>query len=669
MKLSIPKPALAIGGIVAACTAFADNEIHPVENVLVFAHPLSDKGVAQANVVLEGEALQRSLAVNLGATLAKQAGIHSAAFGEAVGRPVIHGLSGPRVRIMEDRIDTLDVSVTSGDHAVGVEPFVAERIEVLKGASSILYGSGAIGGVVNVHTGRIPQQLSDAAISGGFEVRRNNNNQGNTTALKLNGGYKKFAWHIDDTRKHGDNYRIPGFATSAAQRELTPVANPNTQVSGSLPGSNFDSEASAVGASYIGERSLIGVAFSTIAADYGLPGDHGGSTDTPQLVLEQDRVDVEWQLDEPFANFSSLNVRLGVNDYAHQEVEPDGEVASVFDNKAWELRTELRYDSDNWTTVTGVQHTGRQFSAVGEEAFIAPVDTRDSGVFIVAERAFNGFDIETGLRVGTVEHEPLLATNKQFTSYSASLGVVLPLTDSTTLSFSADRSSRAPVAEELFSDGPHLVTNSFERGNEALDNENASNLSATFTYRSEQQFLTVTAYSTDFDDFIFQSNSGLIEDGLPVFVYEQADARFYGVDLNAGLGLIDNGDRSLQLTAVFDYVNAKLTRGSNRQLPRTPPMRFGVGLEGHWGGASAAVDYLHVSTQSDVADGELATPSYSDVTVHADYSVPVSDTTSVVMFLQAKNLSDQEQRIHTSFIKEFAPATGRTVELGVRLLF
>lgn len=662
-------------GLAAVCAASAEERSSstqegaqaagPIESVTVYAHPLSASGVAQASLVLAGESLQRSIAANLGSTLAKQAGIHSAAFGDAVGRPVIHGLSGPRVRIMQDRLDTLDVSVTSGDHAVSVEPFIAERIEVLKGANSLLYGAGAIGGVVNVHTGRIPQQLASKAISGGVEARHNNNGRGSTTALKLNGGGGKIAWHLDDTRKEADNYRIPNAANSFSQQQLSGT----TGVVGSLPGSHFKNDASAAGVSYFNDHGFVGVALSTIDAEYGLPGDHGGEIDTPTLALEQQRVDVEWQQDQPWGGFDSFNLRFAINDYEHQEIEPDGEVASVFDNKAWELRAQVRRDGPTWASVGGLQYTDKRFSAKGEEAFIAPVDSTDAGVFWLAQRDLLGFDIELGGRLGRVEHQPLAGGARHYSNYSAAMGVLRSISDSVQLGLQLDRSSRAPVAEELFSNGPHLVTNSFELGNSNLGNESATNVSANLHYQTARQLFSVTAYVVEFDDYIFQADGARIEDGLPVVVYQQADARFHGVDIQAGLGLFESDTVSLQLTAMYDRVYARLREGVIRALPRTPPQRWGLGLDGHWGGASAALEYTHVSAQNEVAAGELPSPSYTDLSLHADYRIPLAAGAALTLFVQAKNIGDQDQRTHTSFIKEVAPAPGRSVSTGLRLEF
>lgn len=683
MKITIQKSMLwaALGSI--ALPAFAEPESEILEEVVVIAHPLSGEGLSQASDVLSGDELERKRATNIGATLARQPGVHSASFGSAVGRPVIHGLGGPRVRIMEDRIDVLDVSVTSADHAVAVEPFTAERIEVLKGPSTLLYGSGAIGGVVDVHTGRIPHSVPDKAITGGIETRFNNNSDGNSTAFKLNGGGGQFAWHLDGTWKDGDDYEIPGFAESArlraSEEEEEGGGEEGEEARDKLPGSEFDSVAYAAGATYVFDNGFVGVSVSEIDADYGLPGGHGheheegeeeeeGEEGNPTLELEQTRVDFELGLSNPFGNFTSLNVRLGVNDYEHQELEPNGEVGSTFSNEAWELRSELVYESTVWSSALGFQHTDREFSAIGEEAFVPPVDTRDTGLFWIAERSFEGFDLETGLRIGQVEHKPQSGSSEDFTTYAVSLGFVIPVADEWQLGLVADYSSRAPVAEELFSNGPHLVTNAFEVGDPNLDSEGAANLAATLQFNGDIWQATVTTYVTQFSDFIYEQATGAEEDDLPVFQFQQNNATFIGIDaeLEAQVAAWDGGSLNARLMA--DYVDAELDVSGNDNIPRIPPLRYGLGFDLTAGIVTASLDYIRVDEQDDVANQELITDEYDDLSVYVGASIPFRDN-SLTFFLAGKNLTDDEQRYHTSFIKDFAPAPGRTIETGIRIRF
>lgn len=675
--------AIALGAACAPHSFAQQNANSTLEETVVTAHPLSGEGLSQSVEILQGTELEEKLAANIGALLVNEPGINNASFGNAVGRPVIHGLGGPRVRIMEDRIDTLDVSVTSADHMVTIEPFVVERVEVIKGPSTLLYGSGAIGGVVDVHTGRIPHDVPDQAISGGIETRYDSNNEGTSTAFKLNGGGGKWAWHVDGAFRDGEDYEIPGFAESARLRALEEAEaggeeEGEEEVQGVLPGSAFDFTSVAAGFAYVDDWGFIGAAVSDISADYGLPGGHGheeGEEEeeeeeegNPVLDLGQTRFDFELGVVNPFPSINSLNVRLGVNDYAHEEIEPSGEVATQFTNEAYELRTELVYETSAWNGAFGFQHTDREFSAVGEESFVPPVDSTDTGLFWVAERSFNSVSFETGARVGQVEHTPSVGPSRDFTTFAVSAGLVIPRSDALQFGINADVSSRAPVGEELYSDGAHLATNSFEIGNADLDSERAANLSFTVQYDSDLWSSAATAYVTSFSDFIYQRSTGEEMEELPVFEYDQADATFIGLDTKVSRRLSDWNGGQLEVHGLFDVVSATLDIDGNDNVPRIPPMRVGVGAKGQWGNLSVSFDFMRSFEQDDVSEGELVTDAFNDLRAYVSYDYVLPRGT-LNLFLAGRNLTDDEQRSHASFIKEFAPAPGRAFELGARFSF
>ncbi len=674
MEICLHRKVVGAAALFVVLSANAQNADDSIGEVVVTGHPLSGEGLSQASKVLSGAELERKVSTNIGETLANEPGIHSSSFGKAVGRPVIHGLGGPRVRVMEDRIDALDISVTSADHAVTVDPFIADRIEVLKGSSALLYGSGAIGGVVDVHTNRIPHAVPENWLQGGVEYRFDDNTNGQATVVKLDGGSGRFAWHIDGTSKDGDDYEIPGFAQSARSRATEDEVD-TTQGRGTLPGSAFESDSVAIGASYIAERGFIGASISRLDAEYGLPGlpPEDDETDvdafgTPTLDLEQTRTDFELGIEDPFAGFTSLNVRLGINDYEHQEIEPSGEVGTVFSNEAWELQAELVYASSHWKGAFGIQHTSREFSAIGEEAFVVPVDTLDTGVFWVGQRTYDGFDLEAGLRIGRTDQEPTLGRSTQFTTGSGSLGLVIPIDDVWRLGLITDYSVRAPVGEELYSNGPHLTTGAFEVGDAGLNSERATNVSATLTYSGEVWSGAATIYYTWFDGFIYESATGAEEDGLPVFQFRQDDAAFVGVDfeVKGTIGKWDGG--TLDVRGLFDFVDAELDVDGSDSLPRIPPLRYGVGVELNHGALTASINYTRSTKQDDVAAREFVTDAYDDLRLYVGVEVPMNRMT-LGLFLSGRNLTDDEQRHHTSFIKEFAPAPGRTLEAGFRLLF
>ncbi|MEQ8483210.1 MAG: TonB-dependent receptor [Pseudomonadales bacterium] len=659
---------------------------NPIETVVVTAHPLSAEGLALSSEVLEGDNLTRQLQSSIGETVGALPGVHAANFGQAASRPVIHGLSGPRVRIMEDRIDALDVSVTSADHAVTIEPFMADRIEILKGPSALLYGTGAIGGVVDVHTGRIPHERAAKPLSGRAELRRDDNGDRETAAVRLDGGGGPLAWHLGGYYRDAGDYEIPGFAESKALRAAEGDDDEDA-VRGRLPGSHLEARGGDFGLSFIGDRGFLGAAVSRYEAEYGLPGGHGhghededheeedhgaeGAHDesTPVLDLKQTRIDIEAGLNAPMRGFESLNLRVGINDYEHAEIEPDGEVATEFENDAYEVRLELVHvPVAGWRGAFGLQYTDREFSAIGEEAFIAPVDTRTLGGFWVGERSFDAFDLEAGARLERVNMDPSAARSRNFTSYAASLGIVVPVDDRWSIGLLADYTARAPVAEELYSDGPHLATNAYEIGNPDLTEEKALSLSANVRYDYGPWLFNGTLYYTQFIDFIYESPTGEEEDDLPVFVYEQDDADFFGFDaeLRRTVATWDAG--SLALTAKFDTVSATLDVSGDDDLPRLPATRYGLGMNAQWGPVQATVDYLRVRAQDNVTEFELPTERYDDVRAYLGADLPMAGAT-ITVFVQGRNLTDDEQRQHTSFIKDLAPLPGRTLEAGLRATF
>jgi len=663
----------------------------PLEEIRVIAHPLSEQGAAQSLSVLSGQDLAEKVAGSLGATLAGEAGIQSASFGSAVGRPVIHGLGGARVKTTEDRIDSLDVSVTSSDHAVTIEPFIANQITVLKGASTLLYGSGAIGGVVDVETGRIPTAIPDDSFAGKLELRANDNANASTAALRLDGLLQdQIAWHVDAFARDADDYDIPDFVESQALREREEAevgeVGEVQHERDVLLGSTLQNKGGALGFSKFGDKGFAGISISTLDAQYGLVGGHEeeeeegqsmpDSDGTGMIDMQQFRVDLDSQLLNPFAGADSFKVRLGINDYQHQEVEASGEIGTEFDNQAWEGRAELEHASiAGFEGVLGLQLGGRKFSAIGEEAFVAPVETDSAGIFWVGEKSFKKFDLETGLRFEKQKHKPseIALSDTEYSSFSSSLGFVWPVSDSIRLSALLDYSSRAPSIEELYSMGPHLATSSFEVGNSDLSEESVLAFTLTANVQSALYDINISLYSMQFDDFIYQANTGEFIDELPVLVYQQSDATFTGIDVKADFHLSEFAGGDFDVNVLFDLVNASLDKSDvqglvNRNLPRIPARRIGLGLawtDLQW---KYSLDATRVSAQSDTAEFELPTAAYYDIGVSINRFVELGDK-QFNIFLHGRNLSNQEQRHHTSIVKDFAPAPGRRFEIGLRLKF
>ncbi len=671
----------------SAGSVLADEADEPgIEEIVVRAHPLSAEGLAQPVSVLSAERLQRVVASSLGETLNSLPGVHSANFGQAVGRPVIRGLGGPRIKTMEDRIDSLDVSVTSPDHLTTIEPFTADSIEVLKGPSTLLYGTGAIGGVVDVHTGRIPHSLPEKTAVH-LDVRGADNAARKSSAARLDAGAGNFAIHVDGFYRDADEYDIPGFAESRALRAQEEESGEEeeegeAEAFGELPGSQFEAKGGAIGFSHVGDYGFVGLAVSSYDAEYGLPGGHGHGHEeeeehegeeeeeehgeaNPTLDLEQTKVDFEAGINAPFAGINSLNLRIGANDYEHTEVEGSGEVGTTFTTEAFEGRLEFVHEEMFGIRGSfGLQYSEREFAASGEEAFVLPVDTDSFGVFYLGEGSVGAFNLEAGIRLERVSHDPTANRSRNFDLQAVSFGLIRPIGDNWTVTAQLDRSSRAPVAEELYSDGPHLATGSYEIGDPGLDKETAANIAATLQYQTNNLGFTVSAYRTDFSDYIFESPTGTELDELPVLLWQQEDAVFEGLEVDLNWRAVSWNRGSLTLNAGMDTVSARLSGTADNDLPRIPPRRWRLGSVLEWNNFTAELAYTSVDAQSDVAAGELPTSGFNNLRAYLGYRADVGSA-EIEFFVRGENLTDDEQRYHTSFIKDLAPQPGRTIEGGV----
>ena len=718
MQRLLAAVATCLGVTASAVDAPDKEQPAEIEEVIVLAHPLARDGLAQPSDVLDAGELERKAMDNIGATVGNEPGIHNSSYGVGAGRPVIHGLGGARVRVMEEQIDTLDVSVSSGDHAVTVDPFIAERVEVLKGSATLLYGSGAIGGVVDVHTGRIPDEVPER-VHGAIDLRGSDNGDGRNGSFRLDGGGGNVAWHVDAFTRESDDYDIPGFAESAAlhaqeeeehdeeghdddhdheEGDHDDEDEHEEEVSGHLPGSGLEVRGSSAGFSVVGDRGFIGLAVSGLESEYGIPGHshaHGHDDDheeeghheeeeehhddhedeelhadegTPVVVLDQTRIDFEAGLADPIGGFESLNLRLGINDYEHLENEA-GEVGTAFANSAWEARAELTHSPIGaWRGTLGGQLGHREFSVVGEEAFTPPVDTSSIGLFWVGERPLGELGLEAGLRYDRVEHTPAHGRSRDFSGASASLGLIVPLAEAWGATLLADYSSRAPVGEELFSDSPHPGTGVFEIGNPELDREQARNLAATLNGDGDRWSVQGTFYYTHFPDFIYQAATGEEREGFDVRRYSQADATFPGFEVEGRVTVAEWAAGTLDLAAFFDTVSPEIDVSGNDNLPLIPPDRAGVSLEFTSDRLRANVDYVRASEQDEVADFELPSQGYDDLRARIAWRFRPGDTT-VDVFLAGRNLTDDEQRLHTSVVKDLAPQPGRTIEAGLRMRF
>ena len=676
----------AIASTVALSGQAADQTTAPaaapeIEEIVVSAAPLNRNAddLTQPVHILDREELLTKAGQSIGETLANELGLSSTYFGPIAGRPIIRGQDGPRVNVLQAGISTLDVADLSPDHGVPIEPLLAERIEVIRGPATLLYGSAAAGGVVNVIDNRVPESVVEKGVSAALELRGDTATEERAIAGRIDGTTGGLTWHLDGVSRDSEDIDIPGFATADEDDR------PEEEVSGELLNSFGDSHSFSGGVSAIGERGFIGVSVSRFENVYGLPGpeeeeeeegEEGEEegpliADGPFIDLEQTRYDLRAQYQ--FDGFlDTAKLRFGYNDYEHSEIEPNGEVATLFENDAWEGRLELSHKPiASWQGVLGLQINDREFSAVGEEAFIPPTDTTSVGVFLFEERPFDWGVIEFGVRLDFLEHEPDAASGFEDydeTAVSFAVGGDWEFSPGLELKANLSRSERHPDAAELYSDGAHLATALFEVGLLAVDGgdfdtEISRNVDLALHYHSDTINWQIGIFYNNIEDYTFREGSDIIEDGLPLAIYQQQDAEFFGYE--AELVLTPGGAGSPWAFRVFtDLVEAS---GEGVDLPRIPPTRAGVEVGFNQSRWSADVSAIYHSDQNDLSTFE--TDNFTMLNANVTYQLKQSNGLLWDLFVRGSNLLDEDARRSTSFRAAFVPLLGASFHLGVRTRF
>jgi len=710
LPLLLPIPALAQSGAhstpraVDASPPGGDDFHGPI---VVTAAGLDRLDVLAGTSVVEGVELQRNLDGQIGEVLAKLPGVSATSFSPGASRPVLRGFQGDRVRVLTDGIGSIDASSTSADHAVTVDPLIAERIEVLRGPAVLLYGSQAIGGAVNVITKRLhTRPLEEPAHVDGLaslDTASDRREAGLSVDLPLS---TAVAFHIDGSYHRTADAEIAGYVASDALRtelladaaeheaegeaeeaaELREVAN----LRGVLPNSATETKSLGTGLSFFSGGSSLGAAFSFYDTEYGVPArpgmghahhedeegedhdhdhdeghDHG---DVPVTIgLRQYRADLRGVLDLGGGFFDALHTRWGYSDYTHTEFEGD-EIGTVFEVEGVEGRVELvQSRRDGWGGSIGAQYGHTDFVATGAEAFVPPNKTDTFALFTVQELALDAFEIEVGGRYErTVIDAHSIGEKRDFDTWSGALGLSYALADRLRLGLNASRAERAPSAQELFAEGPHIATQQFELGNAELRKEGSWGVEAYLRGDLGPARLSLSAYRNWFDRFIFLEETGGDEDGLPVFQFLQQDADQFGIEGEISADLYRGRHFSLVGDLRGDYVRATLADGS--PVPRIPPLSLLAGLEAQAGHFDIRAEVQWFDEQTRVAPLETPTDSFTFVNLSLAWH-PLEGDDNVTVLLQADNVFDVEGRRHASFTKDFVPLAGRNVKLSARVSF
>ncbi|MCH2258363.1 MAG: TonB-dependent receptor [Alteromonas sp.] len=670
--------------------------------------------------VLSGETLRRQQAATLGDTLEKLPGVQSNFHGNVASTPIIRGLSGPRVLITQNGLDVSDVSRVGPDHAVASEASTAKQIEVLRGPATLFFGSGAIGGVVNVVDQRVP---TSTETRGEFVLETQTVNDQKLGTFNVTTGVDNVAFYADGFYRDSNDYE-------------TPVAPDIDDPDGAhvVENSNEESNGFTLGTSYLFDQGYVGVAVERFEREYGVPGhSHGGDTSV-FADLEQTKYQLlgEYNFTNDF--LQSVHFRAGYTDYEHAEVE-GGLVGTTFSNETEELRVELLHKPmAGWRGGISLHYKGSDVFAQGEEAFTPPSEMEMFAVALMEERHFGDFLVQLGARAESVtldassvllpeldahehddehdhdehahdehEHEGSefirqFAVDQEFTPISLSAGVVYTINESYNVGVSLSRSERAPSASELLSFGPHIGTRTYEIGalfdlseegefvlsQTAIDLETANNIDLTFRKTQGDVGFVFNAFYNQVDNYYFQEETGLFaesghdhdhgeeghgeeghdehSDELPVYLFGSADAILHGFELQVAWQTTDN----LKLDFFADYVKARLKDGG--ALPRTSPMRVGSHVAYTLDNIRADLDITYFAKQDDISTFETETDGYTLVDASITYDIPLGDI-DLSVYLSGENLTDEEARVHTSFLKDIAPRPGRNFAFGVRGYF
>ena len=725
MPFNLSKITLLILAVIASRPALSEDkptqkDESDIEKLIITASPLG-RSVLQSSTpvsILSGEKLEKNQSATLGGTLKSMPGVNSTYFGPVASSPIIRGLDGPRVKVVQNGMDSSDASRVGPDHIATTEVSTATQIEVLRGPSTLLYGSGAIGGVVNVVDNRLPKVRQDG-LSGRVSALHDTVSNERTVSTDINGGQDNFAWHFDAYSRKTDDYDVPEFTLE------------DGDVVDTLENSDIDSQGFTVGAGWIGDDVTLSLAYGRLNTDYGIPGhahdeheeEHEGHDDDEEMPeeavfarMQQDRFQSVLDWKNLSGWFTEAHWHNAYTDYQHSEIE-GGEVGTTFENDSFESRLWAKHSAvDGWLGVIGLHYKSSDFSAVGEEAFTPSTESNSSALFVLEEKTVGNFLWQLGARLEHVSHKPdnTFFINSEvdanfddvsYTANSVSAGFVYQLDDNQSFAANYAHSERAPSSAEIFSNGIHISTSTYEVGagfdlaiddsnpddleftllqsNQEIKKEVSNNLDLTYRLQTEHLHANFSVFYNQIDNYLFQQNTGLEfhdheeeseneelvvdeheEEGLPVYVFNQQDAQLYGFEADVDWHL----NQSLRVSAFTDFTRVKLTHSDNRNLPRIPPMRFGAELHWEQGNWHAELGATYYSKQDKIADFETQTDAYTIVSAAFNYYLNLDDT-DLTFYLKANNLTNELAKVHSSFLKDDAPLPARSFVLGAKVSF
>jgi iron complex outermembrane receptor protein len=635
------------------------------EPEIVVTAPLEGSRIQslQGAAILSRDDVIETLSNGLGDTLDAQPGVATTFFGAGASRPIIRGLGEDRVRVLQNGIGAIDASTASPDHAVTSDGLDAERIEVLRGAAALAYGGNAVGGVVNVIDQSIPTRAIDGMHAEALAAY-SSVDDGRHGAAHVGFGAGALAFEIGATARETDPYETP---QGEALNQFTSMRSYNA------------------GGSFVGGWGFAGLSVKRLEDEYGLL-PHDEDEPGGRIELEQTRVESRGDFRINAGPFNRFDYGVQRSEYEHTEFEGDGEPGTRFTSEGWEGRFEAHHRGGPLQGALGVQYSDVDFAAEGEEAFISATNTRDVGLFLIERWNAETWGLEGGLRFERRELDNIVFSERDFENFSASLGMFVRPTDNWFFGATLAQTERAPTAIELFSDGPHLATENYEIGDPDLGQETALSFEASARYYKDGFSFEANFFGIDFQDYIAlvargdvfwidedTDTSGFAPDEfdpgipagaeiLPVFNFIQRDATFIGGELVVRKTLFETAGFMVAGDAAFDLVNASFSGGGNP--PRIPPRTLTLGLEAENANWTARLEAVDTADQDRTAAFESETDGFTFVNASLAFR-PMGEESPWSLRIDGRNLTDEEGRVHASFLKEDLLLPGRNVRVTV----
>lgn len=662
MSTSITRASCLVAATaLATAAAQADPTETKLQTIFVTASPISsnpDDIATIAESVDRHKILQQGGA-NLADALADSPGISGTGFAVGASRPVIRGFDANRVRVLENGIGSFDVSDVGPDHGVPVDPLSARRIEVVRGAATLRYGSQAIGGVVNAINDRVPLELPDKPFSGEVTGAYGDNADMRQGSALIDARAGQFALHADGFARHTNDYDIPG----------------GTQSNSFSKGDGY-----SLGSSYFFGDSRIGAAGVHYDSKYGIPGE-----DT-YIDMKQTKEMMRSSFAIGAGPLKKVDVEGGYGDYEHSEIDPiTGVKASTFKINEWDARAESVFDAFGPFTgaAFGLQAQKKNFSALGEGAdYLLPTTTQSTAAFLFAETPFTKtLRLQTGARVDRVKVEGTPAsdafTSREFTPISASAGLLYEPSKVVLWGLTLSTAARAPAQTELFARGPHDGPGTFETGDPTLSVERANSLEASLRLRFTKVRVDTSLWGAKFNHYIYGRLTGRTCDDegtcvsddsqdLKELIYTQVGAKFWGAETKATVAMFESSHGTLNGEMLADYVRARTSGGED--LPRIPPYHLGAGLSWQGKTIDGGVFAKYTARRDDIAAAETPTAGFVSVDAHLGWTPSIAYP-GLEVALVGHNLTDSTQRNAIALNKDDVILPGRDVRVTVRATF